>query len=163
MRRVALYIRVSTDKQTTANQRRELEAVAERCGWHVVKVFEDAGISGSKGRDKRPAFDDMLKSAVRLLKHNRVPFDLLGEIEGHLRKLFSPRVRWLGSSLSLAYRVSSSRSSSRAKASMRFQPIGRRMKAENNRRSPSPIVFDGLSIQPNCGLPSLVPAAPGCS
>jgi DNA invertase Pin-like site-specific DNA recombinase len=41
MKRVAIYIRVSTSKQDTDNQRRELEAVAAR----VVKVFEDAGIS----------------------------------------------------------------------------------------------------------------------
>ena len=45
MKRVAIYLRVSTDKQTTDNQRRELEAVAERSGWKVVKVYEDAGIS----------------------------------------------------------------------------------------------------------------------
>ena len=48
-RRVALYLRVSTSEQTTNNQRRELEAVAERHGWHVVSIFEDAGISGAKG------------------------------------------------------------------------------------------------------------------
>src|SRR5260221_5066304 len=54
MKRVAIYIRVSTSKQDTDNQRRELEAVAKRSGWQVVKVFEDAGISGAKGRDQRP-------------------------------------------------------------------------------------------------------------
>jgi DNA invertase Pin-like site-specific DNA recombinase len=32
-RRVALYLRVSTDGQTVENQRRELEAVAERHGF----------------------------------------------------------------------------------------------------------------------------------
>jgi DNA invertase Pin-like site-specific DNA recombinase len=52
--RVAIYLRVSTSKQDTDNQRRELEAVAERSGWKVVKVYEDAGISGAKGRDQRP-------------------------------------------------------------------------------------------------------------
>jgi DNA invertase Pin-like site-specific DNA recombinase len=62
MKRVAIYLRVSTDKQTTSNQRRELEAVAARSGWHVVKVYEDAGISGAKGRDKRPGLDAMLKA-----------------------------------------------------------------------------------------------------
>ena len=62
MKRVAIYIRVSTSKQDTANQRRELEAVAERCGWHVVQVFGDAGISGAKGRDKRPGLDAMMKA-----------------------------------------------------------------------------------------------------
>src|SRR4029450_11708643 len=32
---------------------------------HTVKVYEDAGISGAKGRDQRPAFDALLKAAVR--------------------------------------------------------------------------------------------------
>jgi DNA invertase Pin-like site-specific DNA recombinase len=62
-KRVALYLRVSTDSQTT--QRRALEAVAMQRGWTVVKVYEDAGISGAKGRDKRPGFDGMLKDASR--------------------------------------------------------------------------------------------------
>jgi DNA invertase Pin-like site-specific DNA recombinase len=52
----------STSKQDTDNQRRELEAVAEHSGWKVVRVFEDAGISGAKGRDKRPGLDAMLKA-----------------------------------------------------------------------------------------------------
>lgn len=64
-RNVALYLRVSTDGQTTENQRRELEAVAEKAAWNVVAVFEDAGISGAKGRDKRPGFDAMLKAVTR--------------------------------------------------------------------------------------------------
>jgi DNA invertase Pin-like site-specific DNA recombinase len=62
MKRVAIYVRVSTSKQATDNQRRELMAVAARSGWDVVKVYEDAGISGAKGRDKRPALDAMLKA-----------------------------------------------------------------------------------------------------
>jgi DNA invertase Pin-like site-specific DNA recombinase len=64
MRRVGIYLRVSTDRQTTENQRRELEAVAARSGWQVVGVYEDAGISGTKGRDKRPGFDRLLKDAT---------------------------------------------------------------------------------------------------
>jgi DNA invertase Pin-like site-specific DNA recombinase len=62
--RVGIYIRVSTDGQTTANQRRELKAVASRSGWEVVGIYEDAGISGSKGRDKRPGFDRLLRDAT---------------------------------------------------------------------------------------------------
>jgi DNA invertase Pin-like site-specific DNA recombinase len=53
-KRIALYLRVSTIEQTVENQQRELEAVAERHGWHVVAVFIDSGIGGTKGRDKRP-------------------------------------------------------------------------------------------------------------
>jgi DNA invertase Pin-like site-specific DNA recombinase len=55
--KAALYLRVSTKDQTTDNQRRELEAIAARLGHEIVEVYEDAGISGAKGRDKRPAFD----------------------------------------------------------------------------------------------------------
>jgi DNA invertase Pin-like site-specific DNA recombinase len=63
-RRVGIYLRVSTDGQTTENQRRELEAVAARSGWEIVGFYEDAGISGAKGRDKRPGFDSLLKDAT---------------------------------------------------------------------------------------------------
>src|SRR5213595_4323887 len=59
---MAIYLRVSTSKQDTDNQRRELEAVAKRSGWKIVKIYEDSGISGSKGRDKRPGLDAMLKA-----------------------------------------------------------------------------------------------------
>src|ERR1035437_1929874 len=62
MKRIAIYLRVSTSKQETSNQRRELEAVAKRSGWEIVRVFEDAGISGAKGRDGRPGLDAMLKA-----------------------------------------------------------------------------------------------------
>ena len=64
-KRVAIYTRVSTDGQSVENQRRELLAVAERRGWEVVQEYSDHGISGAKDRDKRPAFDRMLKGATR--------------------------------------------------------------------------------------------------
>ena len=64
MKRVGIYLRVSTGGQTTENQRRELEAVAARSGWQVVSLYEDAGISGAKGRDQRPGFDRLLKDAT---------------------------------------------------------------------------------------------------
>jgi DNA invertase Pin-like site-specific DNA recombinase len=64
-KRVAFYLRVSTGEQSTENQRRELEAVARQRGWEVVAIYEDQGISGAKGRDRRPQLDRMLKDAVR--------------------------------------------------------------------------------------------------
>jgi DNA invertase Pin-like site-specific DNA recombinase len=64
-KRVGIYLRVSTKDQTTENQLRELRVVAKRAGWEVVKVFEDAGVSGAKGRDKRPGYDALLKAVVR--------------------------------------------------------------------------------------------------
>lgn len=63
--KAALYLRVSTDHQTTENQRQHLTEVAERAGWEIVEVYEDAGISGAKGRKDRPAFDRMCKDATR--------------------------------------------------------------------------------------------------
>ena len=64
-KRVVLYLRVSTSEQTTHNQRRELLAVAARHKWEVVGVFEDAGISGAKGREQRPGLDAMMKMVAR--------------------------------------------------------------------------------------------------
>jgi DNA invertase Pin-like site-specific DNA recombinase len=64
-KRAAIYVRVSTDKQTVENQLRELRQIAERRGWEVVKEYDDAGISGSKGRNDRPGLDEMLKDAQR--------------------------------------------------------------------------------------------------
>jgi DNA invertase Pin-like site-specific DNA recombinase len=63
--RAALYLRVSTDTQTTDNQEHELRIVAERLGHEIVETYTDNGISGSKGRDKRPAFDRLHKDATR--------------------------------------------------------------------------------------------------
>jgi DNA invertase Pin-like site-specific DNA recombinase len=64
-KRAALYIRVSTDGQTTENQRLALEAVAAQRGWVIVATYDDAGISGAKGRDKRPGLDKLLTDAAR--------------------------------------------------------------------------------------------------
>src|SRR5262249_5845715 len=65
MKRAVLYLRVSTLDQTTANQERELRAVADRMGCEIVKVYKDHGISGAKSRNGRPAFDAMCKAAAR--------------------------------------------------------------------------------------------------
>lgn len=66
-KRVAIYTRVSTNdgKQTTENQLRELHAAAERMGWEVVAHYTDEGISGARGRNKRPGLDAMLKAITR--------------------------------------------------------------------------------------------------
>ena len=63
--RAAIYLRVSRDCQTTENQRIVLSKLADHRRFEVVKEYEDQGISGGKGRDKRPAFDQMLKDAMR--------------------------------------------------------------------------------------------------
>jgi DNA invertase Pin-like site-specific DNA recombinase len=63
-KRVGLYLRVSTAGQTVENQRQDLMRVAEQRGWHVVEEYVDQGISGSKGRDERPAFKKLATDAA---------------------------------------------------------------------------------------------------
>src|SRR5206468_12606113 len=65
MKRAAIYLRVSTQDQTTANQEHELRQAAERAGWQVVRVYKDHGISGAKGRSGRPAFDTLCRDATK--------------------------------------------------------------------------------------------------
>lgn len=69
--RVVIYGRVSTSDQTSENQILKLREVIEINGWNEVDVYIDEGISGSKGRDKRPEFDRMCKDMVRR-KFNRI-------------------------------------------------------------------------------------------
>jgi DNA invertase Pin-like site-specific DNA recombinase len=90
-RRAALYLRVSTDKQTVENQQIHLRQIAERRGWEVVEVYSDAGVSGSKGRADRPGLDQMLNDASRrhfdiilvwaIDRLGRSLIDLLGTIQ----------------------------------------------------------------------------------
>ena len=90
-KRAAIYVRVSTDRQTIENQVRELRQIAERRGWQVIEQYSDAGISGAKGRDGRPGLDQMLKDAQRrrfdvimawaIDRLGRSLIDLLGTIQ----------------------------------------------------------------------------------
>jgi len=65
MKRVALYVRVSTSGQTVKTQIKDLRTAAKRHGWNIVATFNDEGISGAKGRDQRPGLDDLLKAVTR--------------------------------------------------------------------------------------------------
>lgn len=65
LKRAALYVRVSTDQQTVENQILALTEVAQRSGWTVVQTFSDEGVSGAKGRDKRPGYDNLLKAVAK--------------------------------------------------------------------------------------------------
>lgn len=65
MKRVALYLRVSTQKdQNTDNQRLVLEDIAKRSGWDIVGIYEDKA-SGSKGKEARPAYKRLQEDATR--------------------------------------------------------------------------------------------------
>ena len=101
MKRAAIYARVSTDSQTVENQLQALHDIAERSGWTIVEVFTDEGISGAKGRDKRPGYNALLKAVARrevdlvaawsVDRLGRSLSDLvsfLGDLQGHGCDLF---------------------------------------------------------------------------
>ena len=90
-KRAAIYVRVSTDRQTVENQTAKLTEIAQARGWQIVATFNDAGISGAKGRNDRPGLDAMLKEAQRgafdvvmawsIDRVGRSLIDLLGTIQ----------------------------------------------------------------------------------
>jgi DNA invertase Pin-like site-specific DNA recombinase len=51
-----------------------------RAGWEIWKVYEDAGISGAKDRDKRPGLEAMMKAV------NAKRFDLVATWSGDRRR-----------------------------------------------------------------------------
>ena len=91
MARVALYARVSTQDQTVENQLYALREWAQARGHEIVGEYTDEGISGAKGRDKRPALDALMQAATRA-KFDMVAataLDRLGRNMQHLVMLFS--------------------------------------------------------------------------
>ena len=64
MRRAGIYLRTGTTDQNAETQLRELEIVAARSEWDIVEVYRDTRVSSGKGRDKRPAFDRLIKDAT---------------------------------------------------------------------------------------------------
>lgn len=90
-KRAALYVRVSTDKQTVENQIARLSEIAKGRGWEITATYNDAGISGAKGRKDRPGLNEMLKDAQRckfdvvmawsIDRLGRSLIDLLGTIQ----------------------------------------------------------------------------------
>jgi hypothetical protein len=43
-------------------------------GCEIVRVYKDHGISGTRGRDKRPAFDKLCRNALSR-RHGQSPFE----------------------------------------------------------------------------------------
>jgi len=65
MEKVVIYCRVSTSDQTTENQLIKLKEIILINGWELVDTYVDEGVSGTKGRDKRPQFDRLCKDMIR--------------------------------------------------------------------------------------------------
>jgi DNA invertase Pin-like site-specific DNA recombinase len=63
--KIGIYVRVSTNGQSTQRQIDELSVVAKRMAATEVIIYEDDGISGTKGRAERQALDNLLKAATQ--------------------------------------------------------------------------------------------------
>ena len=84
MKKVALYLRVSTIDQTTLNQELELKDYCERNKFEIYKIYKDEGVSGVK--TSRPQLDLMLQD-MRRKEFDAVlvwKFDRLGRSTAHL-------------------------------------------------------------------------------
>ena len=60
--RAALFVRVSTDLQTCANQRPDLVQVCKARGYEIKAVFEETGSAAAR---RRPEFERMKLAAHR--------------------------------------------------------------------------------------------------
>jgi len=82
--KVALYLRVSTEEQTTLNQELELKRYCDKENYEIYKIYKDEGISGAK--TSRPELDKMLQD-MRNRCFNAIlvwKFDRLGRNTQHL-------------------------------------------------------------------------------
>ena len=65
VRKVCVYVRCSTSDQQVSNQLIEIRDHCSKMGWAIVKEYVDEGLSGTLSRDKRPAFNEMIKNGYR--------------------------------------------------------------------------------------------------
>ena len=63
-KKVAIYVRVSTDRQELENQERQLIPYCKRSGWTIYKIYRDV-MSGKE--EKRPGFEQMFEDAHKKL------------------------------------------------------------------------------------------------
>ena len=109
--RVVGYTRVSTAEQakdgwTLASQRKAIEAEAERRGWELVAVIEDAGYTGTN--ENRPG----LRQVLAMLKKRQARavivarLDRLRNARAEQRRHFAGVREHLGSILAFAHRSS---------------------------------------------------------
>ena len=76
MKKIAIYVRVSTNKQDSTNQLIELRDLAIRMDYEIVQEYTDNGISGTKGREDRPGLDLLLNHAGQRKFEQVMIFDI---------------------------------------------------------------------------------------
>jgi DNA invertase Pin-like site-specific DNA recombinase len=63
LKRIAIYARVSTDRQSTESQLSTLREYIKKREWNLFKEYIDEGFTGSN--TKRPAFNEMMADAKK--------------------------------------------------------------------------------------------------
>ena len=58
---VAVYVRVSTETQTTSQQLLQLKEYCEKSNWTIFNIYSDEYVSGRK--DSRPEYDKLFRDA----------------------------------------------------------------------------------------------------
>lgn len=76
VKKIAIYVRVSTNKQDSTNQLIELRDLAKRMNYEIVQEYIDNGISGTKGREDRPGLDLLLTHAGQRKFEQVMIFDI---------------------------------------------------------------------------------------
>jgi DNA invertase Pin-like site-specific DNA recombinase len=89
--RVAIYARVSTKEQQVETQLVCLRLYCEARGYEVTKEYVDAGISGFKPEDKRPALSELMNEARKQRIHAVIVwrFDRFARSSKHLIEALS--------------------------------------------------------------------------
>lgn len=87
--RIALYLRVSTDKQDCENQARQLRAFAKMQGWLIVHEYTDCAESGAKS--DRAALKQMFEEA----SHRKFDLLLFWALDRLSREGVLPTLRYL--------------------------------------------------------------------
>jgi DNA invertase Pin-like site-specific DNA recombinase len=108
VKRAAIYMRVSTDGQTTENQRLSTESYCKLQNWKIAKVYEDVGVSGAQ--DRRVGLD-ALKADVAKGRYDVVlvwKFDRLARSTTHLLETLSLLQRYGADFVSVTEAVDSS-------------------------------------------------------
>ena len=130
--KVAIYVRVSTQHQTTENQLVELHEVCDRNDWEIVEEYNET-ISGTKGINERTELNRLLIDASRK-KFSKVvvwSVDRVGRSMKHLVTVLS-QLKDLGCDI---YSYKQAIDTSTTMGSSFFHMVGIFAELENNMRA----------------------------
>ena len=97
--KVAIYVRVSTNEQTTLNQELELKDYCDRNNHEIFNIYKDEGVSGVK--TTRPELDNMLQDMRKKLFESIIVLKVLSSI--NYNWLYTIKIFYINKNLNLIY------------------------------------------------------------